>query len=261
VKRIYILTLHRSGSTWLQNIIDSSPEVSFANDEINGYEPFRRNTADKYWKYGFSRDNFIKDYSRGKVFGSFFKKEEPNRINSTLYALDKKSEFWDFLVRFSCNFETRYFGFKYPCHVRKADNLFARDSEAKFIFLRRRLRDIFRSKINDGSLPRSIWKHWIHRLYALVYFSLSYVILSRKIAKYSQDALVLDYENICDKLQENTRKIESFLDLTSGSLWGNVQGKASSFAEKTSRDILVPNRLEHYVLNKTQELCEIRYTR
>lgn len=260
VNRIYILTLHRSGSTWLQNILETSNEVRFARDEINAFEPLRLRTLDKYWQYGFNKSRFLKDYKTGKIYGSFFRKEDSRSIISTINSLQKESNIWDFMVIYSCNFRNRYYGYKYPCHVRKFKELYAFDPQAKYIFLRRNIHDLYMSKINDGSLSTDKFGHWVYRIYALMYFCWSYVVLSKTISRFGRHALVIEYDMICNNLGKTLNTLETFLNLRDGSLNGNVKGKTSSFSRKTNSEILSLISFERIVLFTIEKLCERRFT-
>lgn len=260
VNRIYILTLHRSGSTWLQNILETNADVCFAKDEINAFEPLRSKTIDKYWQNGFNKSRLLKDYNTGKVFGSFFRKEDSHLVISTINALQNDSNFWDFLLTYSGNFQNKYYGYKYPCHVRKFEELYASDPQAKYIFLRRNIYELYRSKINDGSLSKNKIRHWTYRIYALMYFSWSYVVLSKKIFRFGSCALVIEYEMICNDLSETLKQLETFLNLRDGSLKGNVRGKRSSYLRKTHSEILAIIPLERFVLLTVEKICEKRYS-
>ena len=47
---IFIIGQHRTGSTLLKNILNVHSQVIMAFDEMNLYEPFRKNTLDKFLK-------------------------------------------------------------------------------------------------------------------------------------------------------------------------------------------------------------------
>lgn len=259
MRRIYILTLHRSGSTWLQNIISSSGEVRFVKDELNIFEPFRSNTLDKYFNGSLDKLVFRDDFKKGLIFGSFFKKENPELILKTIENINSNSHVFQFLKDYSSNFDEKWVGFKYPCHVSKFNVLKSIDPSAKFIFLHRSLRDIYFSKINDGSIARSKREISIKlkRLYALFYFCYSYLILRKHIRNHN--VLTIDYSDLINNNFTVCGQIESYLSLPKNSFQIKVDGKSSSFSGKIASEIIKPNIFEKGVIQLVSALCDYLY--
>lgn len=253
--RLYIITLHRSGSTWLRNILHQNSRIEFAIDELNIFEPFRANTLDKYFKYGVNKDLLITDITNKKVFGSFFKKTDVDSLKQIVRELDRSSSVWDFLRLYSERFDVDYFGFKYPCHVRAFRKLESYDKSAKFIFLTRKLNDLHFSKINDKS-PFMSHRGLIgvlFRLYVLFYNCLSYLLLIRLSHQHNPNVITVSYEDMISNPEICIKRIEEHLGLSLSLKSLRIRGKPSSHENNNrtlSKDLwLIEKKMITYTQN------------
>ena len=224
---IYIICQHRSGSTWLHNIINSDKNVFSINEEINFREPY-------YIRNDFFKTNrYVKKIEINKLHGSLWKYPEKYNINpSELEAFSNKFRRLKpgkFIEKLYKNFGggKKLFLIKYPLHPRYHKDL---RNSGKFVILNRDFRAVFLSKINDPSSRRiykkSKFMFSFYRKFIFINFLLDNIFLkSLKI----DNSIVINYSDLKNNLSNEISRLNKFLELDIDyDNCKNISGKRSS---------------------------------
>lgn len=231
---VVIITLHRSGSTFLLNLLGTVEHYYPLEDELNLYERFRGNTFEKILK----TKNPYKLVREGKVYGSWFKYHQKYR---RLFLNMKKIGAIEFITKLEAYIFQRYSKemlAKYLVHYRKAD-LILKIPNTKLIFLLRSPKDQILSKLNDDSSKRrrQKWYGALYELILIIYFFVENVLYRKKIRKLfkrdnSQNLLIVNYEDLMLNREAELSRIMQFLGCIIEDS-RSITGKSSSFLSGT----------------------------
>ncbi|MDB4812990.1 sulfotransferase [Akkermansiaceae bacterium] len=243
MKPIFIICQHRTGSTLLKNILNRNSKVKMAFDEMNLYEPFRKNTLDKLIPhYINSIDELLKAIDQKQIYGTFWKQFEQSGIDRADLAksFSKSVRFNEIevlskILSSLAGSENIRPGIKYPVHFSKIGVLAESFKSCRMVFLTRDPRAMIASKLNDSATilrkRKSIFNRFFIHYCTLLYFCIEYVQAQKKYKEFDRIGLVIDYEKL---VQDDSciRKICNFLDIEFESEMLNAEGKKSSFAVK-----------------------------
>jgi len=159
-KPIFIIGLHRTGSTFLKNILNNSLEVAMATDEMDISNPWKRTFENQFKKLKTNSENqlpfrVIDLIYKKNIYGTFWfdyrKLNIPPKIiyqkfcesNRTLQDLTSIM-----LEEYRELEQKKRVGVKYPLHFSRSYLLKDWFPDSKLIFLYRDARAICASKLN-----------------------------------------------------------------------------------------------------------------
>jgi hypothetical protein len=242
---IFIICQHRTGSTLLKNILNAHSQIAMAFDEMNLYEPFRKNTLNKVLnKKSFTPANLFELIKSKKIYGTFWQNFEKtgisyNEFSESLKRYENLNETVILkavleLIREKSNCEIS--GIKYPVHFRKISYLIKHFSNAKIIFLTRNPKAIIASKINDPATRKrkqaSKFKSFLIHYFTLFYFCIEYNSSIKTYFKHKNNLHLVIYENLVLAKEQTVKKICDFCEIEFESTMLNASGKKSSFEKK-----------------------------
>jgi len=261
---LFIVSQHRTGSTLLKNILDKHSSVSMAFDEMNLFEPFRKNTLDRLLANGDTdAESFISLIKKKKIYGTFWTEFERSGISFTKlrkglephHALTPGNVLMEILILLKKKNNAQISGVKYPLHVSKIDYLINNFPSSVILFLTRNPKAIIASKLNDPATKKRKNKSFLHRIlihyFTLIYFSLEYVISVNKYMKHKNRVVLLTYEQMVKNLRNETERICNILAIPFEENMLSATGKTSSYSGNQPEDVYVES-LNKYnkVLNR-----------
>ncbi len=236
---IFIFSQHRTGSTLLKNILNESREVTMSFDEMNLYEPFRKNTFDKVLKKnGLKGDTLINLIKQKKIYGTFWQEFQKSKID--IYKL---GNFYDSLqnsklsktILYILNEQrkinnTKFSGVKYPTHFYKMNFIFKSFRNSKCIFLTRNPFAIYASKVNDIATKKRIKRFgFIIRYFTLIYVCFEYIVSYYFFLKYKSKLIIISYEDLVMNQNQTIKKTCNYVGIKYDKNMINATGKMSSF--------------------------------
>lgn len=223
-------------------MLDTHSEVSMAFDEMNLFEPFRKNTLDQYLnKPSVTAEQLTDLISQKKVYGTFWQEFERsglqlddvrNRLkeNNILSEVSVIQTVLD-LLREKNN--AKIAGVKYPLHFRKVEYLLDHFPDSTVLFLTRNPKAIISSKLNDRATKKRKGKSFFHRFlvhyFTLFYFSLEYNSSVKKYIKYKDRLFLVTYEDIVTGMKATLENICSACDIPFQEKMLEASGKSSSY--------------------------------
>lgn len=255
-KPVFIIGLHRTGSTLLKNIIDASNEIAMASDEMHLSTPWRRDTF-SYHKRSRSTEDFLKKLFSGEPHGSFWNdlKKSNIEIPSVIDQLEDNKKkhglktIIDKILEIYAQKEGKErYGAKYPLHFSRISILFDWYPNCKVIHLTRDPRAIIASKLNDDATTRRKSKHpllapFVH--WGTLFFFLFEYVWSLQVHKRHRDKknyTMISYEDILLNPQKEIKKICDFCEIEFTESMMNQPGKTSSYESKRKRGIDVDKK-------------------
>tara|TARA_B100001057_G_C22698329_1_gene890639 strand:- start:21 stop:905 length:885 start_codon:yes stop_codon:yes gene_type:complete len=239
---VFIFSQHRTGSTLLKNILNANNDVSMAFDEMNIFEPFRRNSLDKILKIkGLTGAMFISLIKQKKIYGTFWKEFEKSKINykklEIFFDKIKGDRLGPLLIYILNEIQiinsTRISGVKYPTHLRKMDFIFNTFKNSKNIFLTRNPLAIVASKINDSATQKRIIRFgifgFIIRYITLSYFCIDYLNSYFVYKKNKSNLKIIFYEDLILNNSDTVKSLCDFLSIEFNEEMLKVTGKSSSY--------------------------------
>lgn len=252
VKPVFILCLHRSGSTLLKNILDRNSQLAMATDEMHISDPLSR-TLDNYLKkfdlqQGEQIDRFLASVLSGKIRGTFWTdygelpiarhrlRKEIQKSEGTLQDIVNV-----FLEGYRRLRQKPRVGVKYPLHVSRIKMLSTWFPDARIVFLHRDIRAVIASKVNDEATrsrkrklgPLGFLVHYL----TVLYFIMDYRRFCRVCKGWAGKPNVcqIEFERMVrNPVPELTRLCE-FLEIPFEESMLDAAGKPSSHGGKTRR--------------------------
>ena len=241
MKPIFIISQHRTGSTLLKNILNAHTSVVMAFDEMNIYEPYRKNTLDKLIpKYLKSPNDLMTAIDEKQIYGTFWKEFNKSKIDKLKFVKSlNESELFDemeilrqVLINLRGSNINIIPGVKYPVHFSKINKLKAAFNDCRIIFLTRNPKAIIASKLNDPATLKRKNKSFIHSLFihyfTILYFCLEYNQTIKLYLKYSVHSFQISYEELI-KSENSVERICEYLDIDFEKEMLNINGKKSSY--------------------------------
>lgn len=255
---IFVISQHRTGSTLLRNILDANSDVSMAVDEMNLYEPFRKNTLDRLLERQIvSVDDLLVAIDKGCVYGAFWKRFEESglsleRLQSCLGGstrLDEKTILSGVLELLRADSAVRNAGIKYPVHFSKLVLLRRWFPKSKIIVLFRNPKAIIASKLNDSATQARKRKSFIHRFLVhystLLFFSLEFRGSVRVYLEHQEITHKVHYESLVLDQKTTIKRICAYCDIEFEPTMLSVTGKDSSFGY-SGRARISPDSVNRY---------------
>ncbi|AFL95037.1 hypothetical protein CL1_0832 [Thermococcus cleftensis] len=264
---IFIVSIFRTGSTLLTNILNANSFIAMIPEEIHLWNPypwaFDVMTLCKTHKISNERDIEMlidKLFSERVLYGGFWKKLnkfELKKERVTKNAIKIYQEFGEIscidivnlvFLEFLSNTDKIRIGGKNPVYGRNVELLNTLYPDSKIICLVRDPRAIYLSKTND-EFSREVksklrWKCLVtlFDFATLVRIILEYTWLFRtcKSHKNDENVILTRYEDIVTSPRENLKKLCQFLDVPFEKDMLYVTGKPSSIDNKTTRRSIDP---------------------
>lgn len=247
-KPVFIYALHRSGSTYLKNIIASSSEIAMLEDEVHFDHPFFLNTFKKYFdrvcKNDFNRyDAFLAFLRNKKIRGAFwqnYKQRYKDFSRSRKYLLDSSHvTVWDsfnsILRQILVDSQKKRVGIKYPAHFMYFNDFLEQYPNSKNIFLIREPKAIIASKIvsptNNRLRKSGFIKYEILRLITVSYFSCEYKYFLKTILKNKTNGLAVRYEDLVLEKDTTLKRICIYAEIQINEKMFDATGKKSGYSK------------------------------
>jgi hypothetical protein len=248
-KPVFIFSLHRSGSTYLKNILDAGVELKMLEDEVHFDHPFFFNTFKKYYqKYCKDRsqnyDKFLEIISEKKIRGAFwdhYKNEYGNFYSSKKYlsespAINAWEAFNSILRQVLCDSGKARIGIKYPAH-HKFYHVFQKEYlDSKNIFLVRDPRAIIASKIisptNNRLKNKGRIRYEFIRLITIFYFIFEFNSFAKTIIKNKDNRHLIKYENLVMRKDNQIKALCDFAEIQVNPEMLSANGKDSGYLDK-----------------------------
>jgi hypothetical protein len=250
VKPVFIVGLHRTGSTFLKNILNASSSVAMATDEMHLSSPWRKTIEDDIRRFGdlqedVNLDAFMDYLYSGKPYGTFWldypglgipETTVTERVKESDRSL--RSIISIILDEYRLKEGKARVGVKYPVHFSRIKMLRNWFPDSKIVFLTRDARAICASKLSDEATKRRksqglIRCFFIH--YAtLLFFVIEYIWSSRIYRKWREDLRIylVRYEDLANDPKAVISDLCTFCNIQQSEEMLSVTGKVSSFNKK-----------------------------
>jgi len=240
-KPVFIIAMHRTGSTLLKNILDNNSKICIATDEMHISAPFGKRFYNHYSNFGSLKDDsklkeFIKLIFEGNIYGTFWKEYRELGISQeTIFQNAKITDrSLEAIVTILLN-EYRILqgkdrvGVKYPLHFSKVILLKKWYPDAHFILLHRDIRAVCASKVNDEATKRRKKRFgFIAHYITLFAFIFEYMWMVNFYKKNINMFYKVDYEDIVLDAENELRSLCDFCEIPFESKMLEACGKPSS---------------------------------
>lgn len=229
-----------------------------AFDEMNVYEPFRKNTLDRLLSKEIeSLDDFFVAIDKGLLYGAFWKKFYESGISPTQFrqyldrsaTLDEKAILSAVLELLRADAAVRNAGIKYPVHFSKLALLRSWFPEGKIIMLFRNPKAMIASKLNDSATAERKSRSLFHRVFihysTLLFFSLEFRRSVRVFLKHRTFIHKVHYESLVLSQKSTAMRICEFCGIRYEPKMLSVTGKDSSFGY-SERGAICPATVDAY---------------
>lgn len=240
---VFIISLHRSGSTLLKNILDSSSMLAMATDEMHISDPFYRTFDNQFRDFKLNRegeiDRLVDLIYSGEIKGSFWRDYSGLGIEKKVLAeaikesdRSLKGVISAILNEYRKKSGKERVGAKYPLHASRLKMLLKWYPDAKIIFLTRDSRAITASKLHDEATEKrkrcsGIFRFIIH-YFTMFFFVLDYIWFSRIVHKNKDSGYTIKYEKMLLRPEEEIRSLCEFLEIPFDPEMLKAGGKPSS---------------------------------
>lgn len=257
-KPIFIIAMHRTGSTLLKNIIDANTKIAMATDEMQLFVPFIKSFGKQFYKFGNLKneenlDKIINFVYAGKIRGKFWKDyieigilKETIKIEFLETDRTLKSFISVLLNEFRKTEQKDRVGAKYPLHFSKTKVLNRWYPDAKIILLHRDIRAVCASKINDEVTKIRKKKYGFIIYYiTLLFFIADYIWMAKYYKNNKELFHFVDYNMLVLNPQETLKDICRYCEIELEDSMFNVFGKSSSHTKKIKRGF-DKNRIDNW---------------
>ena len=241
-KPIFIISLHRSGSTLLKNILNSNSNLAIVPDELNMSDPIftsLENTINRHRdKNNKKMVNII--FNNHLNTSGWVKYPKTSKLKNNLMIMSKglilsAPKFTSLLMDEYKKLENKNnIGIKYPIHHSRINRLLTWYPDAKIIFLTRDIRAIIASKLNDEATKRrklkaGVFKFIIHYV-TMLFFLFDFISFSKTFKKNIKKPNIykISYENIGSNPEKEIKKLCDFVDIKFEEEMLKACGKPSS---------------------------------
>ncbi|NJE42903.1 sulfotransferase [Thermococcus sp. GR6] len=265
-KPVFIVSIYRTGSTLLRNILDKNPFIAMIPEEVHLWNPYlwRKDVVQlcKKSKLNSQKDieNLIEMLFSKKLYGPFWKRideyniQKDQILNQVKILLERK-------VKLTCvdivnlifleylrQTDKIFLGAKNPVYASNIQLLEELYPGCKIIYLIRDPRAIYLSKTNDEfsrNLKRKINSKSLSNLFdflTLTRVILEYTLLFKtyKKNKNKRNLYLVRYEDIVTSPKDTIKRICVFLNVPFKVSMLYVTGKPSSINQRASRRSIDP---------------------
>jgi len=209
VKPIFIIAMHRTGSTLLKNILNANSKVAMATDEMHLFVPVLNSFGNQFYKFGDLQkeenvDNLIDFVLTNNIRGTFWQDYKKlgvgkEQIETEFLKTDRslKSFISVLLNEYRKKENKERVGVKYPLHFSKTKLLKEWYPDSKIILLHRDIRAVCASKLNDEATRKRKKKlGFIIHYITLFIFVADYIWLSKYYKKNRDLFYFTDYNQL-----------------------------------------------------------------
>ncbi len=238
---VFILAQHRTGSTLLKNILGAHSKVHFAFDEMNLFEPFRKNTLDRIISHNHVTPAQLGSLIKEKqIYGTFWKDFEESgiKIDELVHHLNQTgtvslTSVIDAVIQLlKEKNKVNIVGIKYPVHLSRIDFLVCNYPDSTIFFLTRNPSAIIASKLNDPATKFRKSRSVLHRLlihyFTIIYFALEFNKSQRIFHKFRSKVKLVVYEQLVLQKKDTVNGICERLNIEFENQMLSVSGKPSS---------------------------------
>lgn len=245
-KPIFIISLHRTGSTLLKNVLNLNSNVAMATDEMDWSDPWYKVFEDYFKAFGGLEDpenlkNLVNFIYSCKIKGTFWKEYRDlgiskEKIFKSIAESDRslQSIITVLLDEYRKKEKKKRVGVKYPVHYSRVKILFEWYPDAKIIFLVRDARAVCASKLNDEATKRrksklTVFSPFIHYL-TLIFFIIDYIWSGMYYIKHlrKKPLYKVKYEDLVSDAENYVREICKFCEIPFERQMMTAHGKPSS---------------------------------
>lgn len=249
-KPIFIICLHRTGSTLIKNMFNLSPAIAMAHDEMHFLTPWHKDFFYYFKRAGnlkkdINLSKFLQTLFSGKPYGTFWKKlkytkiDEKKTYNRIFSSKRRKQDILNIILEELALSEGKSrFGVKYPVHFSNLDIIFKYWPDSKVIHLVRDSRAICASKVQDKAtklrkIKYKIFKHIIH-IGTVLFFILEYNWSYKIHMKYKnrKNYILVRFEDIVEYPGSSIKQLCDFCEIEFHPSMMFPHGKASSHDQK-----------------------------
>ena len=247
---VFILAQHRTGSTLLKNILGAHSKVHFAFDEMNLFEPFRKNTLDKIISHNSITPAHLGDLiKKKKIYGTFWQDFEESgiKIDELVHHLNQTgtvsltSVIVAVIQLLKEKNKVNIVGIKYPVHLSRIDFLVGNYPDSTIFFLTRNPSAIIASKLNDPATQLRKSKSLVHKFLihhvTILYFALEFNRSSVLFHKYRERVKLVIYEQLVSQKQDVIKELCKCIGIDFEEQMLFVTGKPSSHTNATVNSI------------------------
>jgi len=251
-KPIFVVGLHRTGSTLLMNVLALNAEVAMATDEMDLFNPWHRTFSDHFKSFGDLRDDgtlsrLIDFIFKGTIAGSFWRDYrtlgmDRAKILRRTATSDRslRSVVAILLDEYGIKVEKPRVGVKYPLHFSHIDTLYKWFPDAKVVFLVRDIRAVCASKVNDEKTrerkDRFKWAAPLVHYATLLFFVMEFIWSARVYIRFRnrENFYLLRYEDLVLNSEDYVARLCRFCDIPYDDGMTRTTGKPSSHSGETT---------------------------
>lgn len=251
-KPVFIIGLHRAGSTLLRNLLNANPELAIIPEEMHVLWPWEKDLYDYYRDECKRNDgiegrikNIVDSVYSEKIKGGFCREWGKLNIDKDKIIQDiRKTEFSlksiveVFLRAYAQSEKKKRAGAKYIVHFSKAEKLFKWFPDCKIIHITRDPRAICSSKVYDEATCRrkkqypylKLFFHYGTIFYFIHEFNRSSQVYN--IFRERDNYYLIRFEDLVSAPKKNLSKLCEFLELKFSEKMMHQKGKPSSYNRK-----------------------------
>ena len=255
LKPVFIISLHRTGSTFLKNILNNNSKIAMTTDEMNLSNPWRTTFENQFEALKEKSDKFFSKQIVDLIYnvdihGTFWKNYRTLNISKKIIinrfeASDGslKALISILLDEYRLLENKQRVGVKYPLHFSRIHLLTEWFSDAKILFLYRDIRAVCASKVNDeASVIRKKKLGFLSGLVhygTLGFFVFEYIWFSSFFIKNKKvlNIYPVCYENLLMEPEKEIRKICEFCEIPFEKKMLAATGKPSSYTSKITSGV------------------------
>ncbi|MCK4817834.1 sulfotransferase, partial [bacterium] len=249
-KPVFIIALHRTGSTMVSNMLNLNPDLAMAPDEMHFSTPWHKDFLYHAKKAGnLNNDrtviNFVKTIFSNNLYGSFWRelshtKIDKNRIIKRILRSNRSTKeiLTIILEEYAKSEGKNRFGAKYPVHFSKIATLFRWWPDCKVIHLVRDPRAVCASKVNDVATKSrkskySLLNRFIH-FGTELFFVIEFIWSSRvhEQCKSKRNYLKIRFEDLLINPIPCVKELCDFCEIKSHPAMMYPLGKPSSYDDR-----------------------------
>lgn len=252
-KPVFIIGLHRAGSTLVNDVLNLNPGLAMAPDEMQLFWPLTHDFLDHAKKIGDLQNNaniskIVDLIYSGEMAGSFWKEWRKlgipkEKVLQRIEASDRSyRSIINILLEEYANQENKQrYGAKYLVHFNKTDVLLDWYPDCKIVHITRDSRAICASKVNDLATRGRKKKYFFIKPFihwgTILFFCWQYILSAKIHVKYNNydNYFFLRYEDLIVDPLNTIKKLCKFLELEFSEKMMFPKGKSSSFTREKNR--------------------------
>ncbi|MDY0168400.1 MAG: sulfotransferase [Thermoguttaceae bacterium] len=252
---VFIVGLHRTGSTLLKNILDRSSVLAMATDEMDVSNPWKHTFEDDMRRFRNAANEaefreLVEFIYSGRIHSTFWSEYPLQGIprEAILKRLKKDLATVPGVMRilldeYRLKKGKQRVGVKYPLHVSRLDRLCQWFPDCRAILLTRDIRAICTSKLNDEATVRRKSRGWFAGLVVhyvtLLLFLFDYVWSARVYLqnRMRNNLTLIRYEDLVACPEETVRSLCEFCKIPFEKGMLDATGKPSSISTRPQEGI------------------------